>query len=196
VKNPIFALVIFALGLVLLVGQASAQATWIYGSVMSAPVQVTYGTATFYSFSFTATSSGETLPSNSLTCVWMSDPVNGQTYNFTGQIVVDSSSGVPLGFFLVTGVNSNSGSNSSGIVHTIWSGLVFLGASLAGLIVQALANGGYSLTPLIAGILLLLGLGTVFSFLGKIFPWYVDLAGAVVFLAISAFVLSQTGFSF
>jgi hypothetical protein len=184
-----FALLLFGLSLLLFVSQAGAQSGWIYGTVASAPVQVTYGFV-MYTFNFQVSASSESLVNSSLTCVWVDEPVQGQTYNFSGGLVADNSSGVPLGVFLVSSVNTNAtaSSNETALVQ-VWSDM----AQLGGLIVNAVAkfivsSTGYSLSPMIAGVAVLGFMGLVFSFLGSHLRWYVDLVGLFIALSILAYI--------
>jgi hypothetical protein len=176
----------------LLVSQIRADIPldWIHGTVTSEPVSVTYG-ITVYSFSFQADQSsfnGQVdTSSTNLTCLWLSQPVNGNTYNFSGVLISDNSTGMPLGAFLVSSVNqpgSNQTSNPGNVsdwtwtFRQIWNALSTVGKLLSTLVMQiVLATTGYSLTPFLASLLVLVLMGAFFMFLGKHLPWYIDLLG-------------------
>jgi hypothetical protein len=182
--------------LMLLVSQVQAQNTWIYGTVTSDPVSVTFG-ITVYSFSFQVDSSSETLDSDNLTCLWLSQPTIGNSYNFSGVLISDNSSGMPVGAFLVSGVNlgpSDILQNATDWTWTfrqIWTALSTVGSLFATLMVQVVqAATGYSLSPFLASLLVLMLMGAFFLFLGKHLPWYIDLIGFIVFIAVGSSLFS------
>jgi hypothetical protein len=187
--------------LLLFVVQARAQNTWIYGTVTSEPVSVTYG-ITVYSFNFQVGSSSQTFNSSNLTCLWLSQPVKGQTYNFSGILVSDVNGSLPIGAFMVYSVNptatpnnNQTGGNQTDWTWTfrqIWNALSTVGKLLSTLVIQIVqATTGYSLTPFLASLLVLVLMGAFFLFLGKHLPWYVDLLGFIIFIAVGSTLFSS-----
>jgi hypothetical protein len=189
--------------LLLLVSQVRANIPidWIHGTVTSEPVSVTFG-ITVYSFDFQADSStfnGQIdQSSTNLTCLWLSQPTVGATYNFSGVLISDNSSGMPLGAFFVSSVNSALANTTSGngtdwtwTFRQIWSMLGTIGNLLATLVVQMVqAATGYNLGTFAASLLVLFVLGAFYLFLGKHLPWYIDLIGFFLFIAVTSTLFS------
>jgi hypothetical protein len=170
---------------------------WIYGKMASRLDEVQYDTV-YNIWNFTVSNSGwtfGTLPVN-ITCVTprvvasnpLSSVVIGQTANFTGQFIIDSVNQVPIGLFLVTGIDLSSSFQSStwtDSLKQLFLAIGSIGKMLVTLIVQVVsALTGFALPDWVAGAIVV-GI-TAFFFIRyfKKLPWIIVAVAFFVCIAV------------
>jgi hypothetical protein len=170
---------------------------WIYGEMASHLDEVQYDTV-YNIWNFTVTNSSwtfGTLPVN-ITCVTprviasnpLSSVVIGQTANFTGQFIIDSINQVPIGLFLVTGIDLSSSIQTSpwtDSLKQLFMAIGSIGKMLVTLIVQVVsALTGFALPEWVAGAIVV-GI-TAFFFIRyfKKLPWIIVAVAFFVCIAV------------
>lgn len=180
-----------------LVSQVRAVSFWVDGAVTDAPTEVTFG-VTFYMFSFNVTSSSDGL--GNITCVGLKTlgpfataPQLGDHYNLTGEYVATqpTNDSVPVGFFLISSVNSNAPplNQTSDWVSALQGSFDFaasVGKWLVTFFIQIVGLGGVALTDYVVAFVLA-GAAGVAVFLR--IRWYLTVTALFVCSTVTVYII-------
>ncbi len=170
---------------------------WIFGTMTSRLDEVQYDTV-YNVWNFTVTNASwsfGTLPVN-ITCVTprivqsnpLSSVVIGQTANFTGQFIIDSTNELPLGLFFVSGIDLSSSFQSSpwtDSLRQLFMAIGTIGKMLVTLIVQVIsALLGFAIPEWVAGAIVVGMTGFFFIRYFKKLPWIIVAVAFFVCIAV------------